>query len=61
MESEMMTMIRQIRDKNSKKRMKMTQEAMDAEDAEIIKWFEQQIDRPLKTASTATPRLRHAR
>lgn len=59
--SEMMTMVREIRDANSRKRMSMTQAQRNAEDEKIVKWFQGCLNRPLKTMSTATPKIRRAR
>jgi hypothetical protein len=41
--------------------MAMTQAERDAEDERIVKWFQKQVDRPLKTISTSTPKIRRAR
>ena len=48
-ESVAMLEIRKIRDENSLRHLKMTQEEISVENDEVLKWFAEKIGRPLET------------
>jgi len=60
MESEAMKMIREVRDADSLKRMKMTKEERLAEDKKVREWLEKRIGRPVNAVSPGTMKIRRA-
>ena len=58
MESEMMTMIREVRNDNSARHAKMTIEERLKESDEVIRWFEKRTGKKVRAADTSMKQIK---
>jgi len=60
-ESEMMLLVREMKQKCSEKQKNMTPSQIDSDENRVIEWLKTTRKTPIRTMSTSTPQIRHAK